>query len=237
MPCPTPGRLGELHDRRVVVAELREDRLRRLEQPPARPLAALRERPAVDPGQRVAHDAPPVARRAELVLQHLAHGRARQLVHERDGPRHLEAREALAAVLAKLVLGRGRARAEDDERDAGLAPALVRDADDRGLEHRRVVVEDVLDLGRIDVLAARDDQLLDPAHDPVEALVVALGDVAGQRASRRRTPPRSRRGCASSRRTRSARARRAPPSRGRRACAPLSGSRSATSTCGYGLPA
>ena len=52
-----------------------------------------------------------------------------------------------------------------------------------------MVVEHVLDLGRVDVLATRDDHVLDPARDAVEALVVALGDVAGQRASRRRTPP------------------------------------------------
>ena len=69
---------------------------------------------------------------------------------------------------------------EHDERDADLAPALVGHADDRGVGDRRVLVQHGLDLGRVDVLAAGDDQLLQPAADPVVALVVALGDVAGQ---------------------------------------------------------
>ena len=43
-------RLGDLHDRRVVVAELGEDMLRRLEQPPAGAGSAVREWTAVGAG-------------------------------------------------------------------------------------------------------------------------------------------------------------------------------------------
>jgi hypothetical protein len=81
-------------------------------------------------------------------------------------------------VLEQLLLG--RLADEDDERDARLAPALVRNADDRCLRTAGVLVEDVLDLGRVDVLAARDDHVLRPADDPVVALVVARRDVAGE---------------------------------------------------------
>ena len=41
----------------------------------------------------------------------------------------------------------GRGRLEDDVRDGHLAPALVGPADDRGLDHRLVLVEHPLDLG------------------------------------------------------------------------------------------
>ena len=67
----------------------------------------------------------------------------------------------------------------DDVRDADLAPALVGHADDRDIRHVRMLVQHRLDLGRVDVLAAGDVHLLQAALDPVEALVVALGDVAG----------------------------------------------------------
>ena len=67
----------------------------------------------------------------------------------------------------------------DDERDADLSPALVGHADNGHVGDARMLVEYRLDLGRIDVLAARDVHVLEPALDPVEALVVALGDVTG----------------------------------------------------------
>ena len=44
-----------------------------------------------------------------------------------------------------------------------------------------MLVEDVLDLGRIDVLTAGDDHVLRPPDDPVVALLVAGGDVAGEK--------------------------------------------------------
>src|SRR5690348_2654206 len=43
-PLPDAGRLGDLDDRRVVVAELAEDALRRLEQPVARLETTRRQR-------------------------------------------------------------------------------------------------------------------------------------------------------------------------------------------------
>ncbi len=70
--------------------------------------------------------------------------------------------------------------AQDDEGKAGLAPTLVRNADDGCLGDCVVLVENVLDLGRVDVLAAGDDHVLRPADDPVVALLVACCDVAGQ---------------------------------------------------------
>src|SRR5699024_904495 len=51
--------------------------------------------------------------------------------------------------------------------------------DDRGLEHRSVLVQDALDLGAGDVLTARDDQVLQPVDDEEVAVGVAHADVAG----------------------------------------------------------
>src|SRR5262249_48103552 len=55
----------------------------------------------------------------------------------------------------------------------------VRHADDRGVHHRRVLVEDVLDLDAVDVLAAADEHVLGAVDDVAEALVVDAGEVAG----------------------------------------------------------
>src|SRR5439155_26530430 len=115
--------------------------------------------------------------RAQLRLLDLAHAVAGNLVDEADGLRHFEAREALAAVREELVLG--RVAIDDDEGDPDLAPAIVRDADDGAVPHGPVLVEDGLDLGRIDVLAARDEHVLEAALDPVAAVLSHLRDVAG----------------------------------------------------------
>ena len=67
----------------------------------------------------------------------------------------------------------------DDRRDDDLAPALVGHADDRSLHDLRAVGQHVLELGRVDVLAAGDDHVLRAADDPVEALLVLAREVAG----------------------------------------------------------
>src|SRR5207253_1804111 len=51
-------------------------------------------------------------------------------------------------------------------------------ADDRGVQHPRVRVKHGLDLGRIDVHAARDDHVDPPVADVVVALVVSIRHVA-----------------------------------------------------------
>jgi hypothetical protein len=43
----------------------------------------------------------------------------------------------------------------------------------------REAVHHLLDLGRCDVLAAADDQLLEPSGNGDEAVFIALGEVAG----------------------------------------------------------
>ena len=180
-PLRDAGGLGDLDDRRVVIAELGEDALGRLEQALARRRAAARELLAVHAGRtgtaKSVTPAPPRVERAQLVLQHLVHRRHRQRVDEAHALRHLVAREPLAAVRdQRLVVDR---LGGDHERDADLAPALVGHADDRSVGDAGVLVQHALDLGRIHVLAAGDVHVLEPAEDAVVALVVELGHVAG----------------------------------------------------------
>ena len=65
-----------------------------------------------------------------------------------------------------------------------FAVALVGDADDGGFGDVGVLVERGLDLGRVDVLAAPDDDVLQAVDDVEVALVVEAAEVAGVRTSR-----------------------------------------------------
>ena len=62
----------------------------------------------------------------------------------------------------------------DDEGDDQLAPGRVGDADHRDVGDPGVRTDRVLDLARVDVVAAADDQLRGAAHEP-EVAVVAPG--------------------------------------------------------------
>ena len=60
-----------------------------------------------------------------------------------------------------------------------LAPFLVGHADDGDLHDRGMLGEYPLDLDRVDVLATRDDHVLEPVLDEDVAAVVDAADVAG----------------------------------------------------------
>ena len=66
-----------------------------------------------------------------------------------------------------------------DHRVDRLAPALVGDPEDRGLQHERVGVEGLLDLGAVHVLAAGDDHVLRAVEQEQVAVVVEAAHVAG----------------------------------------------------------
>ena len=67
----------------------------------------------------------------------------------------------------------------DDEGHAHLAEPLVGDADHRGLLHRWVPQQRVLDLGRVGVEPPDDEHVLDAADDAEPAGLVDLAEVAG----------------------------------------------------------
>ena len=67
----------------------------------------------------------------------------------------------------------------DDDRGDRLLPLGVGAADDGRVGDGRVAQQHLLDLGRDDVLAAGDDQVVVPALDLEEALLVDPAEVAG----------------------------------------------------------
>ena len=189
MPCADAGRLGDLDDRRVVVAELA-----RRPAPPPRAAAhasraAGRERAAVGAGDDVRHAATSAQPR-ELVLQHLVHRLRGSSSTKRTalGTLKRASRARQCSISSSSPRRRRRttnATPPSPQRSSGTPTTAASATAGCSCEHR-------LDLGRVDVLAAGDVHVLEAAADAVEALLVALGDVAraepavvGERAARR----------------------------------------------------
>src|SRR4051794_18723972 len=127
----------------------------------------------------------------QRVATHLAHPVDGQLVERDDALRALVRRQPLAGVRDERIGVEGAGR--HDEGDDLLAPALRRHAGHRDLGDGRMVLERRLDLARIDVEPAADDELLRapgdleaavPVVDPAE-VAGAKPAVAGQRLGRR----------------------------------------------------
>ena len=66
-----------------------------------------------------------------------------------------------------------------DDQEGALAPFGIGLADDRDQAHAGQAPDDGFDLGRVDPLAARFDQILGPAGDRQIAIIVDAGEVAG----------------------------------------------------------
>ena len=122
---------------------------------------------------------------------------------------------------AQLGLRARDARLQHDAGEDLLPVVAIGNADRRRLEHRGVLQQRLVDLARRDVLAALDDELLQAAGDEVEAVGVAIAEIAGREPARRRAAsapsPRDPCGSAASRCRRATRSRRA---RRRRSSAP-----------------
>ena len=73
----------------------------------------------------------------------------------------------------------GRQPVADDERDDDLAPLGIGLADHRDLAHARMAQQHFLDLARIDVRAAADDEVLGAVLQREEAVAVECSQVAG----------------------------------------------------------
>ena len=106
--------------------------------------------------------------------------RARCAAARRCGGRGAAACTARAASAAQAMqLVRVEVVGRFDVGGDDLAPLVRRRADDGGVDHRRMRAQDVLDLARVHVVAAADDQLLRPSDDAEVAVGVELADVAG----------------------------------------------------------
>ena len=95
-------------------------------------------------------------------MQDLAGGIARHLVgfEEHDLARAFEPGQTIARPCDQARRIRFRPRAWYDHGHDPLAPFRIFYADHRNLTHIRVNAHDLLDFGGVDVLAARDDQIL-----------------------------------------------------------------------------
>src|SRR5690606_17270263 len=113
------------------------------------------------------------------MLLDLAGRRARKVLDDFEPLWHLVGGEVLAAEGAQRLDIDGLAGAGKDIGAAGLAPFLVRHADDGAFQYAGEAVDDDLDLGRIDVLAARDVHVLDAIDDVVVTVGIAARDIAG----------------------------------------------------------
>ena len=98
---------------------------------------------------------------AQLGLVLLAHGGQRDLVDDLDVLRRGGAlRHVLARPRLELVDGQVARAFQRDERDRHLARVRVGPPNGSGCRHLWMIEQRVLDRGRIDVVAAADDQVL-----------------------------------------------------------------------------
>ena len=115
---------------------------------------------------------------AELIFQNLARRVARQRLHDLEALRQLVVGNGRFGEGVELLERQRSAGFERRDRDDPLAPLVVRLTDQADFGDRRMAHELALDLGRIDVLAARDDHVLDAIADGEEALFVEETGVA-----------------------------------------------------------
>src|ERR1700691_5540507 len=100
----------------------------------------------------------------------------RRLPGDDDAPRHLVIREPFEAGALDLLEG-GPVR-DAKYRRHRLAEPFVRNSHDDGFEHSRNLAQDDLDLGRRDVDATGDDDLLLAPHEREVAVLVQAAYVA-----------------------------------------------------------
>src|SRR5665811_266336 len=115
----------------------------------------------------------------QLGLEDLSSPTLWQGLAEMDLPRHLEARQPLAAEQLQLLRAHLEPRLEDDERDGRFPERPVRRGYDRALQDRRMGRQRVLHLDGRDVLATADDHVLGAVLDQDVAGLVDRRHVAG----------------------------------------------------------
>src|SRR5947208_5876653 len=94
---------------------------------------------------------------AQFGFQYLAVIVLRQGLDKAVLARPLEARDMVEAELVERGFRHLSFRLRDNKRDDLLAPIRVRSADDRGFDDIGMAQQDLLDLARTDVAAARND--------------------------------------------------------------------------------
>src|ERR1700737_605443 len=113
------------------------------------------------------------------MLLHFAGGRTGEPIGDYRALGHFESREPLRAMPNHFFRSDAPPGYWDDVDSADLAPALIRHTDHRALADVRKLGDCCLDLGWINVLAARDVHVLLAIHDLVKAVFVHHRGIAG----------------------------------------------------------
>jgi hypothetical protein len=87
--------------------------------------------------------------------------------------------QARSAIVQEFFFSYFRFRAQGDDRQYGLSPLLIRDPDSGSLKHHWVSIENILDLTKVNVLAAGDNQVFFAIHNEEIPILIEIADVAG----------------------------------------------------------
>src|SRR5579859_6727481 len=115
----------------------------------------------------------------DLGLADLAAGCGRESVGEQDVAGNLLMRHPVSHELPQLIGVEGGAGLPANDGARFFAVVVIGYADDTRLGDGGVLGDDGLDLGRVEVLAAADDDVLAAVHDAQPALAVEPADVTG----------------------------------------------------------
>ncbi len=113
----------------------------------------------------------------QFPAQEFARGVAWQGVAEFDAPRDFVARQPLTTEGREFFCRSVTAGAQFDGGDDAAAPVGVSFAERAGLLDRRMRQQRCLDLGRVDVLPAGNDQVVPAVKDVQVALVVEIAQI------------------------------------------------------------
>src|ERR1017187_5398261 len=114
-------------------------------------------------------------RRLHFTVENLASGSHGQLVHQPDMARVLVCRHPLSGERAQLRRRGGRTRLGRHGSADSLAKIGMRDSNHGPLSAAMMLVEDLLNLARVHVVPAADDQVLLAADNEEIAVVVQIG--------------------------------------------------------------
>src|ERR1019366_3995708 len=116
---------------------------------------------------------------SEHSLEDFADGVLRQFLTELDLGNALHLADPRVAIFVELLRSDLSAGPRDDQREGGLAPSFARDTDDGDLGDARVRREHGLEVGGVNVEAARNDDVLLPVEQIQKAVFVEATEIAG----------------------------------------------------------
>ncbi len=116
---------------------------------------------------------------AQAVTQHLAGQPARQFVEQLDAPRHLEVHQFATQILAQRLRLHLHARPQHHRGGHVLTETRMRHGERRGLGHRRVAQQCIVDLLQADLLAAAVDHLAQASMQAQKAIGIEAAQIAG----------------------------------------------------------